>query len=454
MLICESEQDGAVQFSRESTPQMTDGFTAETEKNTDSSSSEEEEERRLYSNFEALCNNESDYDNEDGYISDRSYVRLNGGWVRATTLLFPYVERAIISGDMECLEMCLEMWKYLSKYDTVVEESASTVLKLELLLVGTFLRMENLKDMHSNAFKWLSSKWTDDEILSFIDGVPLKLIDDLPILGSLWNCCTVALEGNYRNSGFLMSYFSYIGSLRGVQWLDRMGVESISAVMNGIVRGHRHFSVPALKAQNLSLCHLHTTCLYSLQLFHFGVVPKQVSNQCSDESIRCAYHVIAQAFLERREVVPTDHINKAALHMIDDCHSVLCWNRSLCLEEIQEVKLKFVENNAIHYREYLSDLCVKHSTFKVLDVNLMLSTVFDWCADKHFHVTLLNSGGAVQQVNNNGDIRGEMAADLGVQQMTIDHKQTCRGTCRGPPRELCSYSSIENSSSDCANVPE
>lgn len=225
-------------------------------------------------------------------------------------LLYLCIAGSSISGDKECLEMCMQMWDYLSSLVSIVTESTiqsrmdlqlELELELHLLLISYFIDFPKLKHIHSSTFEWLSSRWSTADILSFIDDLPMHYLE-VPYFGELWPCCNLQ---DTSNASMLMSYFSYAGALKGVQWLDGMGVRSTSALLNGILSGHTEILEHLLSNHNISMCDAALTFILSRSSYSTMVwcLDKSIikrSNEWISRCIKWEDFILLQAILIRR----------------------------------------------------------------------------------------------------------------------------------------------------------
>lgn len=142
-------------------------------------------------------------------------------WSRA---LYMCIFGSCVSGYENCLETCLQKWVELSKLDWGISTQGYVQRRMLKLFFADPVGCSSLIGIHLATFEWLSSKWSNSEILTFIDKIRIpKHSFDIPDGGRLELCCT---DQNPSYSSILMSHFSNAGSLNGVQWLNRMGVQS------------------------------------------------------------------------------------------------------------------------------------------------------------------------------------------------------------------------------------
>lgn len=365
-------------------------------------------------------------------------------WVQPSRFIYPCIAEASILGDKKCLEMCLEMWDYLSSlHDQGIEPK-----KLEIMVILDFVEVQNLKGMHASTFDWLSSKWSNNTILNFVDNFPLPYCY-FPHLGDLFKCCKRWHKNWVRQTSQLMSFFSYSGSLKGVQWLDEMGVQSLSAIVNAILGGHTDILEYLLSKHTISMCDVITEgiinrCSYEMLVWCFD------NNliRCSSVLIHlCSNHIKLQDLVERGAVVTQDDIYIAALQLNIACLRVLCraskrWNPSNFIVKMQEK----IREATTHVRKWdLENFCQTYelpiTSPKIqtyMRVQRSQSFVYDWCRQMHLPVQRWNSLESVQHVVYKGEVDQD-----GVMLRRVVPKMVCSGRTNVP----CSYSPIGNSTS-------
>lgn len=76
------------------------------------------------------------------------------------TLLLSIIEGAITSGDFKCLDKCLDLWTNASRVWSLTD----------------FVAKYDFQSVSASTLEWISSKWSDDAVLTFIDSIPPAIL--------------------------------------------------------------------------------------------------------------------------------------------------------------------------------------------------------------------------------------------------------------------------------------
>lgn len=178
-----------------------------------------------FGEFAALCG-------EGELLQMYLMLQLQREHVYTPDILFICIKGSIVSGNAECLETCIQTWVDVFRMDYFSIQSSESLM---MMLLRHFLEQQNLYTIHKSTFEWISSRWTNNKILTYIEDLPLQKLD-LPYMVAMWTRCG---HTHLSNATLLMSSFSCENSLSGVRWLDGMGVQSTRALINAIWSGHR-----------------------------------------------------------------------------------------------------------------------------------------------------------------------------------------------------------------------
>lgn len=355
------------------------------------------------------------------------------------------VEGSCGSGDEECLETCLYWWK------NVIQPACTDASVVEghvHWVISWLIGCCNLSLIPPNTFGWISSKWSNNDIVEFIDHLPLEklgLTYYFPKLNR--RCCN---RTNPRSSSLLMSFFGLVGHLKGFQWLYGMGVKSNNVIMYSLIGKQREIPENLLSTHRVSMCKetalvFFTQC--SLVTFEWCVNKSLIS--CIEaliyECIREAEVIRLMIFLGLKvDIVTQANLNYAAGLLSYGCLEVLLryvcrWNPSRCVVAMHEARWKFLKHfkfnsNCTRFVNHLNAFFNQSILFHRVG-----SLVYDWCKLRHIPFRRWNSQYSLQQVLFKGEV------DQAGVVHSKGHKQNV--VCTG--NQICDYL-LPGSASRCS----
>lgn len=340
------------------------------------------------------------------------------------------IEGSSISGDLECLETCAQTW---ITYAVTKSDSCYGRFRLMTTMCNDLLKVCALEQIDRYTFEWISSRWSTDSILAFIERVPIHHLlyrhDKMIAI-----CCGSSYASN---ASLLMSCFGFVGSLNGFQWMSGMGVKSESAVTNCVLGGRREVIEHLLHTHDIAVCDLSAKLILShCNLSTLKWCLSRSLFSCSDalihECISRKYHVQLQVLLESGGVATQTHIEAAASRLSFACLRVLfrsCerWNPSSCITVMQTERKWHITHMIQCWKSVMSSLSRSFELACLIDKRAeehrVLWLVYDWCKLGDVPIRRWSSQSTLQQIIYKGDVD----RDGVICGRTTNSKVACRG---------------------------